>query len=51
MEALDALDIPWPVATAAIALLLCLSAFFSVAETALTASSRARLTEIGRAHV
>ncbi|MEY4678972.1 MAG: HlyC/CorC family transporter [Alphaproteobacteria bacterium] len=48
MEALDALAIPWPLAAAAVALLLCLSAFFSIAETALTASSRARLTALAQ---
>jgi hypothetical protein len=48
MEALDALAIPWPLAAAAVALLLCLSAFFSISETALTASSRARLTALAQ---
>jgi Mg2+/Co2+ transporter CorB len=48
MAALDALAIPWPLAAAAVALLLCLSAFFSIAETALTASSRARLTALAQ---
>jgi len=48
MEALDALAIPWPLATAAVAILLCLSAFFSISETALTASSRARLTALAQ---
>jgi Mg2+/Co2+ transporter CorB len=48
MEALDALAIPWPLAAAAVALLLCLSAFFSIAETALTASSRARLPALAQ---
>jgi Mg2+/Co2+ transporter CorB len=38
--------IPWPVATAVISLLMAIGAFFSIAETALTSSSRPRLTTL-----
>jgi len=40
------LSMPWPLATAIIVMLLGLSAFFSIAETALTSSSRPRLTAL-----